>query len=58
MSYIQSPTSKIFPCRRLALKHMIEKDMGEDEVTFIFLFFVTKCCPHPPYFLFIDFSPG
>ena len=27
MSYILSPTGKIFPCRRLALKHMIEQDM-------------------------------
>ena len=58
MSYILSPTAKIFPCRRLALKHMIEQNMGEDEVTKIFLFLVTKWSPHPPFFLFINFSPG
>ena len=34
-SFILSPTAKIFRCRRLALKHMIEQGMGEEEVTVI-----------------------
>ena len=53
-----SPTSKIFPCRRLALKHMVEQEMGEDEVTSILLLLITKLPSEIPFFLSIDLSPG